>query len=85
MNSTIPSFQNTLYKEVYHFQGNFRCLDGGSTMSKHAVVISLVSFPQNIDTMKLSIEPTCTAALYHMVVMKVKKGENMITERCGIE
>jgi len=52
-------------------------------MSKHAYWISLASFPLNTDTTKLSVEPT--VALYHMVVMKVRKGENMIAERRGIE
>lgn len=52
-------------------------------MSKHVYWIPLASFPQNPDTMKLSTEPT--VALYHMVVMKVRKGENMIAERRGIE
>jgi len=52
-------------------------------MSKHAYWISVASSPQNIDTIKLSIEPT--VALYHMVAMKVRKGKNMIAERRGIE
>lgn len=52
-------------------------------MSKRAYWVSLASFPQNTDTMKLSIEPT--VALYHMVVVKVRKGENTIAERRGIE
>lgn len=52
-------------------------------MSKHAYWISVASFPQNIDTMKLSVE--LTEAPYHMVAMKLRKGENMIAERRGIE
>lgn len=40
-------------------------------------------FPLNTDTMKSLTE--ATVALHHMVAMKVRKGENMIAERRGIE
>lgn len=40
-------------------------------------------FSQNTDTMKLSVEST--VALYHMVVMKVTKSENVTVEKHGIE